>query len=1028
MKKLTAISPRCAHHYLWLALFALMSLNMSAQTHDTDVYTIIGDGELLNGADWNPDATYNEMTQKGDIYELTVKNQYLIKTNNASCHEQYRYAVVKNHDLTNAYPTILINGVINKKRGKADSSLSQTGYYDIVFTYNPETNNLTATFLLTESKPNPTITVTLTVNNPELGTVTGGGTYECGTSVSIKAIPNAGNVFNQWSDDQTNASRTIYPKSDTTIQAVFSTNNNIYTIVGDAELMNNNADWDPNEQQNNMTLLTDGNYQLTASDKYLVKTSNTDCHGHYYFAVVSDHDLATSKPNVLKNGELVRTRGTSDGSQIKQTGIYDITWTFSPTSTRATAVFTLKESMPNPTYTITLTSNDNALGTISGSGTYECGQAITIKATPNPGSTFVKWSDGNTSATRTIYPNSDTDIYAIFQVNDNSYTIIGDPEITNNDADWDPMSNDNVMTMLEDGTYQLEVKNRYLVKTSSSYCHGHYYCAVVANHDMTTCKPANVWRSEKLYRTSGVSDGSQIKQTGYYDILYTFTPTATKPTVTYTLIESRPNPTFNVTLNVNDPDAGSVTGSGTYECGQSVSIKAIPNAGCTFNYWSDNSTTSTSRIIYPQGDTIITASFSGTGYTLIGDPELLENGAEWNAASVENKMILQEDGTYQLVMENRYLVKTSSSYCHDHYYFALAQNGDMTTCKPVNVYRNGKLYRTSGVSDGSQIKQTGIYRITFTYKEGDTRPAATFTLVESMPNPSYNLTFASSDPEMGIVTATNGEYECGETVSIKATANENYRFVSWSDNSTSASRTIYVKSDTALVAYFQPYRWTLIGDLAIVNGDIPFNPTETLNDMTLSKNNTWTITIPNKVLTTCQSPYQYRVVLNHEMTDVRPTNTMALLNITQNGLYNLTFTYYNGNSTPTCQAELLEEYGKDNKFTIELEASNNLYGIVTGNGTYQCGEVFTIQAIPNSGYTFQQWSDGSTEQKRDFTADRDMQLTAIFVCQTEECKGPKEIYLDYDQTTLPEQYKEATPIWSAYPPSLENELKTPDCK
>ena len=1028
MKSLCNILHSHRHRYVWLLAVMLVSFDILAQTHDDDVYTIIGDPELLNGADWNPNAAYNEMTQKGDIYELTVKNQYLVKTSSAYCHEQYRYAVVKNHDLTDAYPTILVNGAVNRKRGKTDSSLSQTGYYDIVFTYNPSTQNLTANFLLTQSQPNPTFTVTLTVNNPELGGVTGSGTYECGKSVSIKATPNAGNLFNYWSDDQTNASRTIYPQSDTTIQAVFSTNSNIYTMVGDADLMNNNAEWNPSESQNDMTLQADGTYQLKVTDKYLVKTSSTDCHEHYYFAVVSDHDLSASKPNVIRNGELVRTRGTSDGSQIKQTGIYDITYTFSPTSTRATATFTLKESMPNPTYTINITTNDDALGTISGSGTYECGQTVTLKATPTAGSTFVKWSDGNTSATRTIYLDSDMDIYAIFQVNDNSYTIIGDPEITNNDADWDPMSDDNVMTMLEDGSYQLEVKNRYLVKTSSTNCHGHYYCAVVANHDMTACKPTNVYRNEKLYRTSGVSDGSQIKQTGYYNILYTFKSTATRPTVTYTLVESRPNPTFNVTLNVNDPEAGSVTGSGTYECGQSVNIKATPNAGCTFNYWSDNSTKSTSRTIYPESDTTITAYFSGTGYILIGDPDLLENGADWDAESVENKMILQEDGTYQLVMEDRYLVKTSSSYCHDHYYFALAQNGDITTCKPTNVYRNGKLYRMSGVSDGSQIKQTGMYRITFTYKEGDARPAATFTLVESMPNPSFYLTFASSDPDGGIVTATNGEYECGESVSIKATAYENYRFNSWSDGNTSASRTIYVKSDTNLVANFHPYQWTLIGDIAIVNGDTPFNPTETLNDMTLGSKNTWSITIPNRVLTTCQSPYQYRVVLNHEMTTVRPSNTMALLNITQNGLYNLTFTYREGNTSPQATTELIEEYGKDDKFTVQIEASNNSYGTVTGSGTYQCGEVFSIQAIPNSGYTFQQWSDGNTEQKRDFIADRDLQLTAIFVCQTEECKGPKEIYLDYDQTTLPEQYREATPIWSAYPPSIENQFKTPECK
>ncbi len=1004
------------------------SVSLFAQTHDDDVFTIIGDADLLNGAEWNPDASFNDMTQKGDIYELTVKNRYLVKTSSSDCHERYRYAVVRNHDLTDSYPNILTNGAVNRSRGKSDDGLSQTGYYDIVFTYNPNTNNLTANFILVKSEPNPTFTVTLTVNNSSLGTVTGGGTYECGKSVSIKAVPGAGNLFSGWSDGSTSASRTIYPQSDTTIQAIFTTNSNVYTMVGDADLMNNNAEWDATQTANDMTLQADGTYQLTVKNKYLVKTSNTDCHGYYYFSVVSDHDITTGKPNVLRNGLVERTRGASDGGQIKQTGMYDITFSFTPTGTRPTASFTLTESMPNPVYTVNITSNDDALGSVTGGGSYECGQGITIKATPTPGSTFVQWSDGNKSASRTIYPDSDTDIYAIFQVNDNSYTIIGDPEVTNENADWDPSSIANQMTLLDDGTYQLIVKNKYLVKTSSTYCHDHYYCAVVANHDMSTVKPTSVYRNDKMYRTSGTSDGSQIKQTGYYDITYTFTATASRPTITYTLIESRPNPTFNVTLEVNDPLSGSVTGSGTYECGQSVSIKATPATGCTFNGWSDNTTTSTTRTIYPSSDTTIVATFSSTGYVLIGDPELFENGADWDATAVANKMILQDDGTYQLVMEDRYLVKTSSSYCHDHYYFAVAQNGDMTTCKPTNVYRNDKLYRTSGVSDGSQIKQTGKYRITFTYKEGDTRPAATFTLVESMPNPAYNVTILSADETQGTVEGTNGEYECGQSVSIKAVAAESYKFVKWSDGSTAASRTVYVSQDTNLVVYFQPYQWTVMGDLAIVNGTAAFNPNEPLNDMELGTKNTWTLIVENKVLTTCNSPYQYRVILNHDVSQVRPTNTMALLNITQNGLYNITFSYRENNTSPTVTTELLEEYGKDDKFTFDIQVSNTAYGTVSGSGEYNCGEVVSIQALAYDGYVFKQWSDGDTNPKRDVLADRDLQLTAVFVCASDDCSGPKEVYLDYNATSVPEQYKDAQPTWTAYPPALEGKIKEPDCK
>ncbi len=53
-----------------------------------------------------------------------------------------------------------------------------------------------------------------------------------------------------------------------------------------------------------------------------------------------------------------------------------------------------------PTYVISLSASTG--GTVSGGGTYEVGSTATIKATPNTGYRFVKWSDGNTNAERQI--------------------------------------------------------------------------------------------------------------------------------------------------------------------------------------------------------------------------------------------------------------------------------------------------------------------------------------------------------------------------------------------------------------------------------------------------------------------------------------------------------------------------------------------------------------------------------------------------------------------------------------------------
>ena len=53
-------------------------------------------------------------------------------------------------------------------------------------------------------------------------------------------------------------------------------------------------------------------------------------------------------------------------------------------------------------YTITVGSNNPAIGTASGGGTYNYNSTINLVATPNYGYHFTQWSDGNTDNPRAI--------------------------------------------------------------------------------------------------------------------------------------------------------------------------------------------------------------------------------------------------------------------------------------------------------------------------------------------------------------------------------------------------------------------------------------------------------------------------------------------------------------------------------------------------------------------------------------------------------------------------------------------------
>ena len=75
-----------------------------------------------------------------------------------------------------------------------------------------------------------------------------------------------------------------------------------------------------------------------------------------------------------------------------------------------TLTFTTAEEM----YTITVTSNNESWGTVTGGGTFANGATTVIKATANSGYRFVSWQDGDTNAERTIVVTGDATYTATF--------------------------------------------------------------------------------------------------------------------------------------------------------------------------------------------------------------------------------------------------------------------------------------------------------------------------------------------------------------------------------------------------------------------------------------------------------------------------------------------------------------------------------------------------------------------------------------------------------------------------------------
>lgn len=82
------------------------------------------------------------------------------------------------------------------------------------------------------------------------------------------------------------------------------------------------------------------------------------------------------------------------------------------------------QSNNSAAYTITANSNDPAMGSVSGGGTYNSGATATLTAIANNGYHFVRWNDNDTSNPRAITVTGNATYTAYFEANQStSYTI-----------------------------------------------------------------------------------------------------------------------------------------------------------------------------------------------------------------------------------------------------------------------------------------------------------------------------------------------------------------------------------------------------------------------------------------------------------------------------------------------------------------------------------------------------------------------------------------------------------------------------
>jgi hypothetical protein len=563
-------------------------------------------------------------------------------------------------------------------------------------------------------------TVTLQSNLANAGTLTGQGQYEPGEEVELKAKAEPGYRFINWTIDNHELS---------------NKENFTYTMpVKDVTIVANFAK----------------TYDVTVKVNDLKGGTITDKSGSY----LPDEEISLQA--TPKEGYRF-VNWTVDGKEVSKNPTF--TYTVQAKDVEIIANFE-KQS-----YDVTVKANDSKGGTVTGSGSYLFEDEVQLKAEPNEGYRFVNWTvDGkevskNPTFTFTVQA-KDVEILANFEKLSYEVTVkANDPKggtVTGNSGKYlfedqislqaTPNEGYRFVNWTVNGTeVSKNLKFTYTVQATDAEIVAHfekltYKVTVKSNHP-----EGGSISGEGTYRYGENITLTAIPNQGYRFVNWTVdgVEVSKEPTLTYTvqpkdieIVANFEKQSYKVTVKSNHPEGGSISGEGTYQYGENITLTATPNKGYRFINWTiegiEVGTEPTLTYTIPAQNVEIMANFGKQSYKVA----VKLNNPEGGTVSGE--------GTYEYG-ENVTLTATPNK----GYRF-------------VNWTINGK-----EVSDEP----------TFTY----TVPAEDVEIIANFEILSFKVTAQANNPKAGKVSG-GGTYEYGSQIILKATPNEGYRFVNWSIN------------------------------------------------------------------------------------------------------------------------------------------------------------------------------------------------------------------------------------------------------
>ena len=609
------------------------------------------------------------------------------------------------------------------------------------------------------------------------------------------------------------------------------------------------------------------------------------------------------------------------------------------------------------TYTITATANPTAGGSVSGAGTFTSGSTCTLVATPASGYAFTNWTSGSTvvstNATYSFTVNSNRTLKANFV---RTYTIT---------ASANPTAGG---TVTGGGTFNSGATCTLRATAASGY--------VFTN-----------WTS-----------GSTVVST---NATYSFTVSANRT------LKANFTRRYTITVSANPSTGGTVTGGGTFNSGATCTLRATPNANYTFTNWTSGSTILSTNATYSftvSANKTIKGNFTYVGDCSIDDSDLpyTDNFDSYTTSTTAKTgytlpcwTLAHQDVT--MTDEYKPMVYYGNSYS-GNYSLILNKRGIYAMPRVAMDVNRLKLQFYVKQTAAKYQLQVGVMT--------DLNNVSTFTPVATINNSSttesvlHTVSF-SNYTGLGhyiafrnvLAPGNTGDYSCNYIDNINLSVNSSACTLSVASLPYTENFDSYTSSTTAKTG-IEPPCWNLAHqDVTMTDEYKPMiyynasNANSGSYSLILNKRGIYTMpyfngTIRNLQISMyvmqSQAKYQLQVGVMSNLNDASTFVPVATIN---NGststpmLHTVSFASYTGSghyiafrnilaagNSGDFSCNYIDDITLSNPtmYTITASANPSAGGTVTGAGTYTSGSSCTLRAIPNTNYTFTNWTSGST--------------------------------------------------------------------